>query len=96
MFFIDDSIPEDDAHIISFWFSECKYQCVIEVSPHVLRLDIGKQDVTVHSQSYSEPVPFPAERVYYSTLPRHSQASDMLTVGVIELNYSLAVAVFYQ
>ncbi len=40
MLFIDDSIPEDNAHIIAFWFSKSKDQSVIEVGPHVLRLDI--------------------------------------------------------
>ncbi len=40
MLFIDNSIPEDNAHIIALWFSKSKDQSVIEVGPHVLRLDV--------------------------------------------------------
>ena len=48
MLFIDNSIPKDNAHIVSLWLSESKDKGVVEVSPHVLRLNIGEKYIAIY------------------------------------------------
>ena len=38
-------IPESDTHIISFWLSVSEDNGLIQVGPHVLRLNVGEKDI---------------------------------------------------
>ena len=37
---VDDSVPEYNTHVVPLWLSESKDKGVVEVGPHVLRLDV--------------------------------------------------------
>jgi hypothetical protein len=56
---IDYCIPEDHTHIVSLGLSEGENQCVVEISPHVLRLNVGEENVAVDCKSNSQTKAFP-------------------------------------
>ena len=48
-FFVEFSVPESDAHVISLRLSVGKHDGVVEVAPDVFRLDVGEENVRVDS-----------------------------------------------
>ena len=63
MLLVDGHVPENDAHVTSLGLSESKHQSVREVAPHVVRLDIGKQDISVYGQRNSQTISFPGHSI---------------------------------
>jgi hypothetical protein len=59
MLLINSRVPEDDAHIVSFWLSECKNQSLTEVTPHILRLNVGKNNIGINRHANSQAKAFP-------------------------------------
>jgi|LakMenEpi03Aug12_release.lakeMendotaPanAssembly.Ray.scaffolds.fasta_scaffold2256573_1 hypothetical protein len=49
MLFVDFYIPEHDTHIVSFGLAEAKNERLREKGPHVVRLNVGKKNVSVNS-----------------------------------------------
>ena len=65
-FLVNLGVPESDAHVSSFGLSISEYDGVIEERPHVLRLDVGKEDVRIHGQDNSETKSFPGDAVHHA------------------------------
>jgi hypothetical protein len=59
MLLINSSVPEDDAHIVSLWLSECKNQSLTEVTPHILGLNVSKNNIGINRHANSQAKAFP-------------------------------------
>ena len=86
MLLVNRGVPKDDAHIISLGLAEGKDKRAREVAPHVVWLDVGEQDVRVDSQSDSQTVAFPGDSVNHACERRHTQGSQVLAKGGVELD----------
>jgi hypothetical protein len=60
MLFVYADVPKHDAHIVTLRLAEAEDQRVGKVSPHIVRLDVGEQDVCVHSESNAQAKAFPS------------------------------------
>jgi hypothetical protein len=45
MLLIYGGVPEDNTHIVAFWFSKCENKGIAKVTPHIFRLNVGKNDI---------------------------------------------------
>lgn len=70
--FVNDSVPEDDTHVLALWLLESENKCVVEVRPQILWLDVCKKDVRIHSKPDTETKTFPAERADKTRCSWHS------------------------
>lgn len=61
--FIDLGVPKGDAHVGSLRLTIGKDDRAVEEGPHVLWLDISKQDVGVDSENNSKTKAFPSDGV---------------------------------
>lgn len=66
MFFINHSVPENDAHIISLRFLKSEDKSVVEIRPKIFWLNISKEDVRIYCQTNSKAETFPTKRIDYS------------------------------
>ena len=60
---VDFGVPEGDAHIVSFGLSVGKHDRVVEVSPNILWLNVGKEDVWIDGKDNSQAEAFPSDAV---------------------------------
>lgn len=83
---VDTDVPENDAHIVALGFAESKDQSLREVAPHVIWLDVGKQNVCVDSQGNTQAEAFPTNGVNHTSEGGHSQTTKMVSERRVELN----------
>ena len=86
MLLVNRGVPKDDAHIISLGLAEGKDKRAREVAPHIVWLDVGEQDVRVDGQSDSQTVAFPGNSINHACEGRHTQGSQVLAKGGVELD----------
>jgi len=89
--FVDTGIPENNAHIAALWLAESKHKSGAEVAPHIVRLDIGEQNVSVHCKSHSQPEAFPGNAVHDTRVAWHAEGPQVNALSIVKL-YSALVA----
>lgn len=86
MFLVYGDIPEDDAHIVTLRLAEGEDKSTREVSPHVVGLNVGEEDVRVHGKSDSQSISFPSYSVNHSSERRDAKGAKMLAKCRVKLN----------
>jgi len=86
---VDGGVPEHDAHVVALGLAEREHKSLREVAPHVVRLNVGEQDVGIDRQADSHAISFPAQTVDNSAVGGHPKTTDMLSHRRIELHSSL-------
>ena len=89
MLLINRGVPENNAHVVTLRLAESKHQGGAEIAPHVVRLDIGKQNVSVDRESDSQTETFPGNAVDDASVGGHTERTEMNTLCVVELYSSL-------
>ena len=96
MLLIDGGVPEDDAHIVTLGLAEGEHESAREVTPHVVGLDVGKQDVRVDGKSDSETVSLPSDGVNHTSKRWDTERAQMLTEGGVELDTGFVTLNFFD
>mmetsp|Transcript_38234 Transcript_38234/g.108061 ORF Transcript_38234/g.108061 Transcript_38234/m.108061 type:complete len:307 (-) Transcript_38234:340-1260(-) len=79
-------VPEHHARLCPFGLVEGIHQRVVEVSPSVVRTDVGKVDEGVHRKGYPKAAALPAQRSDVGA--GHSQGAEVLPVVRVELHHT--------
>ena len=77
MLLIDGDIPKYDAHVVALRLAESEDQSAGKVAPHVVRLDVGEQDVRIDGKGDSQTVTFPSYSVDHAGEGGHAKGSKM-------------------